>query len=79
MSSPMFELVDRTSLDLASLQIDQTHDTTVGLEDEAGSLRMLITVTGAVSSTDHEISSTKRQEITSSYVCTTVLALQLYL
>lgn len=58
----------RVSLDLRSLTVDKTHDLTVDLEDEAGSLRLLVTVTGAVSSTDHEVSPTLRQEITQRYV-----------
>lgn len=58
----------RTSFDLRQLEIDKTHDITLNLEDEAGSLRVMITITGAVSSTDHEVAHTTRKEITRKYV-----------
>lgn len=60
--------VVRASLDLSKLTIDRTHDLNVHLEDEAGSLRILITITGAVSSTDHETSASTRDEIIRRYV-----------
>lgn len=58
----------RAVLDLRSLTVEKTHDITVHLEDEAGSLRLLVTVTGSVSSTDQEVSSMKRNEIVKRYV-----------
>ena len=53
---------------MRKLDIDQTHDITLNLEDEAGSLRLMVTITGAVSSTDHEVAATTRKEITRKYV-----------
>ena len=63
-----FISICRTSFDLRKLDIDQTHDITLNLEDEAGSLRLMVTITGAVSSTDHEVAATTRKEITRKYV-----------
>ena len=60
----------RATLDLMKLDKDHTHDITVNLVDQVGRLRMLVTITGAVSSTDHEVSPTMRDEITRRYVST---------
>lgn len=60
--------VVRSSLDLTTLEIDKTYDITVDLVDQVGSLRLLTTITGAVSSVDHEISPTRREEIRRNYV-----------
>lgn len=61
-------LLCRASLDLKTLEVDKTHDICVNLVDQVGSLRLLVTITGAVCSTEHEISSTRRDEIARSYV-----------
>ncbi|KAF6037771.1 MCTP2 [Bugula neritina] len=61
------DFMGRASLDLSKLTIDRTHDLNVHLEDEAGSLRILVTITGAVSSTDHETSASTRDEIIRRY------------
>lgn len=60
--------IGRANYDLAQMEIDKTHDITVNLEDDAGSLRLLVTITGAVSSVDHEVGATARGNITRKYV-----------
>ena len=69
----------RATLDLMKLDKDHTHDITVNLVDQVGRLRMLVTITGAVSSTAHEVSPTMRDEITRRYVSTPQLTYLQYI
>ncbi|XP_067937868.1 multiple C2 and transmembrane domain-containing protein 1-like [Watersipora subatra] len=61
------DFMGRTSLDLGKFEKDRTHDIYLHLVDQIGVLHLLVTITGAVSSTDHEVSSTARDSISRSY------------